>query len=93
MTHSRQWVRGQFISVFKRKHTTDIEEWSEKLTERQMEIIRIMASNPKVSRRQLAEILSINQSAVQKHLIKLQQKGLLKRVGPAKGGHWEIIKR
>lgn len=39
----------------------------------------------------MSDKLKINPSAVQKHLNKLKQKGLLKRIGPDKGGYWEII--
>ena len=39
----------------------------------------------------LSEELGINPSVIQKHINKLKQKGLLKRIGPAKGGYWEII--
>jgi ATP-dependent DNA helicase RecG len=39
----------------------------------------------------LSEKLNINPSAVQKHINKLKQKGLLKRVGPTKGGYWKIV--
>jgi hypothetical protein len=29
---------------------------------------------------------------MKKQLKKLQQEGYLKRIGPDKGGHWEVIK-
>ncbi len=64
--------------------------WSE-LTERQEEILNLIEQNNKISRKQLSEILNINPSAIQKHINKLKQKGLLKRIGPAKGGYWEIV--
>ncbi len=65
--------------------------WSEKgLSERQIEVLELIQKNPKISRRELSEKLGINQSAVQKHLEKLKERGILKRVGSAKGGHWEI---
>jgi len=64
--------------------------WSE-LTERQEEILNLIEQNNKISRKQLSEILNINPSAIQKHINKLKQKGFLKRIGPAKGGYWEII--
>ena len=30
-------------------------------------------------------------SVPEKNIEKLKQKGLLKRIGPAKGGHWEVV--
>ncbi len=73
------------------------EKWSEKwsemgLTERQIEILILMKKNPKISRKELSEKFNINQSAIQRHLNKLKEIGIIKRTGPAKGGYWEIIK-
>ncbi|MBU1873587.1 winged helix-turn-helix transcriptional regulator, partial [bacterium] len=53
--------------------------------------LNLIEQNNKISRKQLSDILNINPSAIQKHINKLKQKGLLKRVGSAKGGYWEII--
>jgi len=39
----------------------------------------------------LAEILSVTTRAIEKQLAKLQEQGRLRRVGPARGGHWEVL--
>ena len=68
------------------------EKWSEKdISERQKQILLLIMENPVISRKHISEIVGINQSAVQKHLTTLKEKGIIKRVGPAKGGHWEVI--
>jgi len=54
--------------------------------------LRIIKENPKIFRNELVKELNINPSAVQKHIEKLKQKKLLKRIGPAKGGYWEVLK-
>lgn len=46
---------------------------------------------PEISRKELAYILGINPSAVQKHIHGLKDKGYIRRIGPDKGGHWEVI--
>lgn len=56
-----------------------------------MEILNLISKNPKISREGLSGRIGINPSAVQKHLQKLKKMGLLERIGPAKGGHWEVI--
>ena len=67
------------------------ERWSEKgLSKRQIEILELIRQSPKTSRRNLSEKLGINQSAIQKHLESLKEKGVLKRVGPSKGGYWSV---
>ena len=39
----------------------------------------------------VARQLKISTTAVEKTIKRLKAKGVLKRVGPAKGGHWEIL--
>ena len=68
------------------------EKWSEKnISERQKQILLLILENPVISRKQISDIIGINQSAVQKHLTTLKENGIIKRIGPAKGGHWEVI--
>lgn len=62
------------------------------LSDRQKEIMELIQKKPTISRKELSEALNINPSAIQKHLKGLKQKGIIKRVGGAKGGHWEIGK-
>jgi len=61
------------------------------LTNRQNEIIKLIKKNNKISRNMISSILGINESAVQKHLNTLKEKGILKRVGGTRG-YWKIIK-
>ena len=42
---------------------------------------------------ELARQTSLSEPGIKKHLKKLQEQGLLKRVGPDKGGHWEVVER
>ena len=41
---------------------------------------------------ELADQLGISTRAVEKQINKLKEKGRLRRAGPAKGGHWEVLK-
>lgn len=54
-------------------------------------ILDMIAQNAKVTSTQMAETLSINRSAVSKHLKKMQEDGIIKREGPDKGGKWFIM--
>ena len=60
------------------------------LTDRQGEILDMIRDDRKITYRQLAAALGINESAVIKHMQNLKHKGVLKRIGPARGGHWEV---
>ena len=54
-------------------------------------IIALLTENGKLSAVALAERIGISAKAVEKHLANLKADGILKRIGPDKGGHWEII--
>jgi len=40
----------------------------------------------------LAQKIGKGITATKKYLYKLKEKGMLHRIGPAKGGHWEVNK-
>lgn len=61
------------------------------LSERQKQIVALIGKKPTITREELCEALKINSSAVQKHMVILKKGGLIKRVGPDKGGHWEVV--
>ncbi len=50
-----------------------------------------IAQNAFVTREELAIACGISKDGVKWQLRKLQEQGLIRRVGPDKGGHWEII--
>jgi len=56
-------------------------------------ILELIAENPKVTTQEMADSLGIIRRAVAKHIKKLQEQGVIRRVGPDKGGHWEVIER
>jgi ATP-dependent DNA helicase RecG len=60
------------------------------LTKRQKEVFALIVANPKISRKQLAEKLSINESAVQKHTDALKKKEVIKRESETTG-QWTIM--
>jgi len=50
-----------------------------------------MQNNPKISITALASELGISTTAIEKHITRLKEQNIIKRVGSAKGGHWEVI--
>jgi biotin operon repressor len=41
---------------------------------------------------QLAQALGKSESAVERAIKAMRQEGWVERVGPAKGGHWKVLK-
>lgn len=65
--------------------------WVEKLAESQKKVLELIKINPKISKKEMSNRIGINTTAIDKNIEKLKQKGFLKRIGPAKGGYWEIV--
>jgi len=59
------------------------------VTYRQKEILKLIDANNQISRAGIAEIIHVNESAIQKHLNTLKDKGILDRVGGTRG-HCQI---
>ncbi|MBP5481278.1 MAG: winged helix-turn-helix transcriptional regulator [Paludibacteraceae bacterium] len=53
-------------------------------------ILSLITENPQITSMQMAERLGINRSAISKHLKRMQAEGVVRRIGPDKGGHWEV---
>ena len=56
-------------------------------------IIELISDNASITTQAMADNLGISRRAVAKAIAKLQAEGVIHRVGPDKGGHWEIIKK
>ena len=55
-------------------------------------IIKILSNNPTTTVRELSEMLSLSRRGVEEQIKSLKQKGIIRRIGPDKGGHWQVIK-
>ena len=63
----------------------------EKLSTTRAKIVRIIWKNPNATAQSISKEINIASRNVQEHLRKLQEQGVIRRIGPDKGGHWEII--
>lgn len=54
-------------------------------------ILRILKESPSTTTQAVADRLGIGKRAVLKQVDKLKAQGRLRRVGPNKGGHWEVL--
>jgi len=68
------------------------EKTSEKMSEKTPErILTALAKYPQATIADLAEAIGVSNRTIERNLKRLQEQGLLRRVGPAKGGHWEVL--
>jgi len=65
------------------------EKTREKARER---ILRALRENPTITTVDLSSAVGVSQKAVEWNIKKLKSERLLKRIGPDKGGHWEVAR-
>ena len=63
------------------------------LTETEEKIVAILVSNGYATQKSISIKLGITRTYVTKIMGELQSKGVICRVGPDKGGHWEVVKK
>lgn len=82
----RKFMRKQLEMQLKQLMSTS----KEVLTSRDR-IMRLVKKDPKHTARTMAATLGISQKAVQKQIAILKAENRLKRIGPDKGGQWEVV--
>ncbi|MDL2256638.1 winged helix-turn-helix transcriptional regulator [Bacteroidales bacterium OttesenSCG-928-I14] len=69
-------------------------EWiggQKKWSEKGLRLLELLLEKPTITRKELSEALQINPSAVQKHIEKLKNEGVIVREGSDKKGFWKIM--
>lgn len=59
------------------------------LTKRQLQIVSLIVDNPQITRAKIADTIGVATKTIERELARLS--GVVRYVGPKKGGHWEII--
>ncbi|MDA3079205.1 MULTISPECIES: Fic family protein [unclassified Campylobacter] len=61
-----------------------------KVTANQQKIIEMIKENPHITQAQLVNIVKISLKSIKENMKKLQENGLIRRIGADKNGHWEV---
>ena len=59
----------------------------------QQKILNLIKRNPNITTQEMSDLIGIDRSNVWRNMKMMQQQGIIRRVGPDKGGHWEIIEQ
>ena len=84
------------VTVFKKRLSGHIQKAVREglvdgLVESQKKILVLMQATPKISKKDLAAAVGISATAIDKNIAVLKARSLLRRIGPDKGGHWEVL--
>lgn len=67
---------------------------SEKASEKTSEkVLRAISENKYITIAELAELAEVAPRSIERNIQKLQEQGKLSRIGPDKGGHWEVVEK
>jgi len=54
-------------------------------------VLELVANDPTITFAEMVAALGISRSAIQKHVVRLKDAQRLRRIGPDKGGRWEVV--
>jgi len=86
-----------FFTTFKDKGVNgESKDTSEKVLEKTSEktskkIIALLKKTLTLTIKNLADKIGVTTRSIERNIKKLQKQGLLRRKGPGKGGHWEVL--
>lgn len=92
--------RSFMTDMMIRHLTNDIASFEESIGETTVEkvklntadrIVALIKENPRHSAKSLAQAIGISAKGIEKQLAKLKVQGAIRRIGPDKGGTWEVV--
>jgi len=81
-------LKAPFIETDEHWFTITFKRKEKKTTQKILELIK---KNPHITRKELAGEINITEDGIKYHLEGLRKRGILRRIGPDKGGHWEVL--
>ena len=91
IAHKDGTLKASKRSAQKSAPETALESALESASETALQIIDEIRNNPNITLSEIAGNLGVSRRWIATNIKHLQDKGIVKRVGPNKGGHWEII--
>ena len=65
-------------------------KYPERLSANQIDILKLLEGDGRLTRNQIADRLNLSPETIKKNVSKLKKRKLIRRIGPDKGGHWEV---
>jgi ATP-dependent DNA helicase RecG len=53
--------------------------------------VSLLQANPDISQQELAAALGLTREGIKYHLNKMKRAGVIRHVGPTRGGRWEVV--
>lgn len=92
-TNSREWYEQKSSGDTQRDTASDTVSNTVKLSANQKKVLSLIVEDTAITAEVLSHKVGINIRNMKSNIAVLKEKGLLKRIGPDKGGHWEVVER
>lgn len=73
------------------KHNQINKIYETRKSQTSQKIIELIKENPNISTQEMADYIGFDRRNIARQIKKLQDKGIISRIGPNKGGYWEIL--
>ena len=73
------------------KHNQINKIYETRKSQTSQKIFELIKENPNISTQEMADYIGIDRRNITRQIKKLQDKGIISRIGPDKGGYWEIL--
>ncbi len=84
--------KNDMLEKMSEKNSTTLQKSLQKTdTGLQKSLQKIFEGDPYISTTKAAELLGVSRQTIAVQIAKLKAQGRLRRIGPDKGGHWEVI--
>ncbi len=79
-----------FIATVHRKKVDDVVSAEDSSQKTSQKIIQLMLNDPMITIAELAQNIGITERATKMQIEKMKAQGKIQRIGPDKGGRWEV---
>ncbi len=81
------------LSPENQKTSTNVtDRVTDRVTDNQQKILDHINAKQDITTAELSELIGISQRKIKENISKLKAQRILQRIGPAKGGHWKVLK-
>jgi len=88
-SYKRRVIDGKGFEYIRK----DLQKDLIKLNKNQKRIVTEIKKNNFITQKELSKIVGITEKNIRNNIAKLKNLNIIKRIGPAKGGHWEVIEK
>ncbi|MEQ8225764.1 MAG: ATP-binding protein [Candidatus Eremiobacterota bacterium] len=85
-------TRGELLNLLQNKLGENWEKVGGKLGDNQIKIVLLLIEDSSITIEKLSNLIGISTTSIENNIGKLKKLKLIKRIGSARSGHWEVLR-